>query len=59
MCMKNNELDRGFNKLVNGRMKKLSRINLKQELDFRENVSTIHNRDGTKYSGNDLSELQY
>ena len=49
--MKNNELDREFDKLVNGRMKKLSRINLKQELDFRENVSTIHNLDGDEVFG--------
>ncbi len=47
----NHELDREFDKLVNRRMKKLSRINLKQELDFRENVSTIHNRDGDELFG--------
>ena len=53
MCMKNNELDREFDKLVEGRMKKLSRINLKQELDFRENASTTdnHNRDGDEVFG--------
>ena len=45
MCMKNNELDREFDKLVKGRMKKLNRINLKEELDFRENVSMMHNQD--------------
>ena len=49
--MNNNELDKEFDKLVNGRMKKLSRINLKQELDSRENVSTIHNRDGDEVFG--------
>ena len=46
MCMKNNELDREFDKLVEGRMKKLNRINLKEELDFRDNVSMMHNQDG-------------
>ena len=53
MCMKNNELDRKFDKLVNGRMKKLSRINLKEELEFRENVSIMdnHDRDGDEVFG--------
>ena len=51
MCMKNNELDRKFDKLVNGRMKKLSRINLKQELDFRENISELTNVDGHEVFG--------
>ncbi len=51
MDMKNNGLDREFDKLVEGRMKKLSCINLKQELDFRDNVSTIHNRDGDEVFG--------
>ena len=53
MCMKNNELDREFDKLVNGRMKKLSRINLKEELEFRENVSIMdnHDRDGDEVFG--------
>ena len=51
MCMNNNELDREFDKLVNGKMKKLSHVNLKEELDFRENVSTIHNRDGDEVFG--------
>ena len=53
MCMKNNELDREFDKLLNGKMKKLSRINLKQEMDFRENVSMLdnHNRDGDEVFG--------
>jgi hypothetical protein len=43
--MKNNELDREFYKLVEGRMKKLNRINLKEEMDFGENVSSMHNQD--------------
>ena len=51
MCMKNNELDREFDKLVNGKMKKLSHVNLKEELDFRENVPTIHNREGDEVFG--------
>ena len=51
MCMKNNELDRELDKLVEGRMKKLNEIDLKEELDFRENVSTIHNRDGDEVFG--------
>ena len=49
--MKNSELNREFNKLVNGRMKKLSRINLKQELDFRENISELTNVDGHEVFG--------
>ena len=51
MCMKNNDLDREFDKLVEGRMKKLARVNLKDELDFMENVSTMHNRDGDEVFG--------
>jgi hypothetical protein len=49
--MKDNELDGGFDKLVYGRMRKLSRINLKEELDFQEYVSTMIDRDGERYSG--------
>lgn len=41
MCMKNNELDREFDRLVNGTLKKLDRINLKEEPAFMENVSTM------------------
>ena len=51
MCMKNDELDREFDKLVNGRMKKLSRINLKEELDFQENVTTMIDRDRDEVFG--------
>ena len=51
MCMKNNELDREFDKLVEGRMKKLNRINLKEELDFRENISVITGQDGDEVFG--------
>ena len=49
--MKNNELDREFDKLVEGRMKKLNRINLKEELDFRENISVVQDRDGDEVFG--------
>ena len=51
MCMNNNELDRGFDKLVEGRMKKLNRINLKEELDFRENISLISSMDSDAVFG--------
>ena len=51
MCMKNNELDREFDKLVEGRMKKLNRINLKEELEFRENISVVQDRDGDEVFG--------
>ena len=52
MYMKNNELDGEFDKLAEGRMKKLDRINLKEEPDFRENVSMTdnHDRDGDEVS---------
>ena len=43
--MKNNGLDREFAKLVEGRMMKLNRINLKKEVDFVENVSSMYNQD--------------
>jgi hypothetical protein len=39
--MKNDVFNREFDKLVEGRMKKLSGLNLKEELDSRENVSII------------------
>ncbi|MCW6159035.1 MAG: hypothetical protein LVQ63_06120 [Thermoplasmatales archaeon] len=49
--MKNNVNDSEFDKLVEGRMKKLYRINLKEELDFRENVSLISSTDGDEVFG--------
>ena len=49
--MNNNELDREFDKLVNGRMKKLSRVNLKEEIDFMENISAISDSDGDEVFG--------
>ncbi|MEM0134421.1 MAG: hypothetical protein QXU18_04230 [Thermoplasmatales archaeon] len=42
--MKNDVFNREFDKLVEGRLKKLSKlsgINLKEELDSRENISLI------------------
>ena len=46
MCMKNNVFNREFDRLVEGRMKKLSGINLKEEVDSRENVSIMSGQDG-------------
>ncbi len=46
MCMKNDVFNREFDKLIEGRMKKLSRIDLREELDSRENVSAISSPDG-------------
>ena len=51
MCMKNSELDREFDKLVEGRMKKLNGINLKEEIDFMDNISAISDRDGDEVFG--------
>ena len=51
MFMKNEALDREFDKLVEGRMMKLSHINLKEELDFRENISELTNVDGHEVFG--------
>ena len=51
MCMKNNELDREFDKLVEGRMKKLNGINLKEEIDFMDNIYAISYRDGDEVFG--------
>ena len=51
MCMNNNELDREFDKLVEGRMKKLNGINLKEEIDFMENISELTNVDGHEVFG--------
>ena len=51
MCMKNNELDREFDKLVEGRMKKLNGINLKEEMDFMDNIFAISDRDGDEVFG--------
>ena len=51
MCMKNDVFNRKFDKLVEGRMKKLSGINLKEELDSRENVSVMFGPDGEEVFG--------
>ena len=51
MCMKNSELDRKFDKLVEGRMKKLNGINLKEEIDFLDNISAISDMDGDEVFG--------
>ncbi len=49
--MKNDVFNRKFDKLVEGRMKKLDGLNLKEELDFRENVSAISSPDGDEVFG--------
>jgi hypothetical protein len=51
MCMKNDELDGEFDRLVEGRMKRLNGINLKEEIEFRENGSTMHYHDGDEVFG--------
>jgi hypothetical protein len=51
MCVKNNGFNREFDKLVEGRMKKLNRINLKEELDSMDNISAISDRDGDEVFG--------
>ena len=49
--MRNDVFNREFDKLVEGRMKKLSGINPKEELDFRENVSVMSGQDGEEVFG--------
>ena len=49
--MKNDVFNREFDKLVEGRMKKLSGLNLKEELDSRENVSVMSCQDGDEVIG--------
>ena len=49
--MKNEVFDREFDKLVEGRMKKLNGINLKEESDFMDNISAISDRDGDEVFG--------
>ena len=44
--MRNDVFGREFDKLVEGRMKRLSGLNLKEELDSRENVSVMSGQDG-------------
>ena len=49
--MKNDLFDREFNKQVEGKLRKLSGLNLKEELDFRENISVISDQDGQDVFG--------
>ena len=49
--MKNDVFNREFDKLVEGRMKKLNGLNLKEEVDFRENVSVMSGQDGDEVFG--------
>ena len=49
--MKNDVFNREFDRLVEGRMKKLSGINLKEELDSMENVSAMSDLDGDEVFG--------
>jgi hypothetical protein len=51
MCMENDVFDRGFDKLLEGRMKRLDRMNLKEELDVMESVSGMMDRDGDEVFG--------
>ena len=44
--MRNDVFNREFDRLVEGRMKRLSGLNLKEELDSRENVSVMSGQDG-------------
>ena len=49
--MKNDVFNREFDRLVEWRMKKLSGLNLKKELDSRENVSVMSGQDGDEVFG--------
>ena len=51
MCMRNDVFNRKFDRLVEGRMKKLSGINLKEEVDSRENVSAMSDPNGEEVFG--------
>ena len=51
MCIKNDVFNREFDRLVEGRMRKLSGINLKEELDSKENVSVMSDLDGEEVFG--------
>jgi hypothetical protein len=44
--MKNNVFSRELDRLVERRMKKLSGINLREELEFRENISALTRPEG-------------
>jgi hypothetical protein len=49
--MENDVFDREFDKLLEGRMKRLDRMNLKEELDVMESVSGMMDRDGDEVFG--------
>ena len=49
--MKNKVFSRELDRLIEGRMKKLSRINLREELEFRENISESIHHDGREVFG--------
>ena len=49
--MKNDVFSRELDRLVEGRIKKISELNLKEELDSRENVSIISDLDGEEVFG--------
>ncbi|MCL6003352.1 MAG: hypothetical protein M1556_06910 [Candidatus Thermoplasmatota archaeon] len=51
MYMKNEVRDREFDGRIEGRMKRLDRINLKEELDFMDNVSELSSPDGREVLG--------
>ena len=49
--MKNDVFNREFDRLVEGRMKKLSGLDLKEKLDFKENVSVMSDLNGEEVFG--------
>ncbi len=51
MCMKNSELDGEFDKLAEGKVKRFSRVNLKETIDFLNTISSISDRDGDEVFG--------
>ena len=51
MFMKNNLIDGELDKLLEGRVRKLRHINLKEELEFMENVIQLSNIDGHEVFG--------
>jgi hypothetical protein len=49
--MKNDVFSRGLEKLIEGKMKRLDRIDLVLELEFRENISKLTNVEGREAFG--------
>ena len=49
--MKNDVFSRELDRLVEGRIKKISELNLKEELDSRENVSVMSDLNGEEVFG--------